>query len=162
MLTKALPSGIGVYHPCDCVSKGERDSENAVSSRSNATRMSLAPDAATVARLLADLENRSFDKRGRATKELRRLGDRAGPALREFLRGAPTLEGRRRAEEIVAELERAVVPREQLRDLRAVEALEWAGATDVLRKLAAGMPEARLTREAKAALVRLGAMKPGG
>jgi hypothetical protein len=71
-------------------------------------------------------------------------------------------EGRRRAKEIVADLDRDVPPREQLRDLRAIEALAWAGASDVLRKLAAGMPEARLTREAKAALVRLDTRKPGG
>jgi WD40 repeat protein len=125
-------------------------------------RPAAAPDAATVARLLADLDNDSFAERERATTELRRLGDRAGPALRQFLLGAPAPEGRRRAQALVADLERDLVPREQLRDLRAVEALEWAGATDVLRKLAAGMPEARLTREAKAALLRLGEMKPGG
>src|SRR5215470_8477560 len=104
--------------------------------------LSVAPEAAKVARLLADLDNDSYAERERATTELRRLGDLAGPALRQFLREAPAQEGRRRAQEIVADLEREVAPREQLRDLRAVEALEWAGATQVLRKLAAGMPEA--------------------
>jgi hypothetical protein len=112
-------------------------------------------DAGKVARLLAGLDNDSFDERERATTELRRLGDLAGPALRQFLKGSPAPEGRRRAEEILAELDRALAPREQLRDLRAVEALEWAGAADALRTLAAGAPEARLTREAKAALGRL-------
>jgi hypothetical protein len=48
-----------------------------------------------------------------------------------------------------------------MRELRAAEALEWAGATEVLRKLATGMPEARLTREARAALIRLGVTGPG-
>src|SRR5262249_49493160 len=100
-------------------------------------------------------------KRVRATTELRRLGDLASPALREFLRGAPTLEGRRRAEEIVADLERDGVPREQVRGLRAGEALGGGGATGVVRKVAAGQAEARLTREAKAALLRLSARKPG-
>ena len=92
--------------------------------------------------------------------ELRRLGDLAGPALRRFLKGSPAPEGRRRAEEIMAALDRAAPSRAQLRDLRAVEALEWAGAADVLRKLAEGEPEARVTREAQAALVRLGATRP--
>jgi WD40 repeat protein len=119
------------------------------------------PDARKVANLLADLDNDSFDERERATTELHRLGDRAVPALRQFLNGSPAAEGSKRAKGILAELERDVVPRENLRELRAVEALEWAGATDALRKLAAGMPEARLTREAKAGLVRLDARKPG-
>jgi len=50
-----------------------------------------------------------------------------------------------------------VPPREQLRELRAVEALEWAGgeaAVEALRALAAGAEESRLTREARAALAR--------
>jgi WD40 repeat protein len=123
-------------------------------------RPAAAPDAGTVARLLADLDNNSFDERERATTELRRLGDLAGPALRQFLKGAPAPEGRRRATDIVAELDHDLPPREQLRDLRAVEVLEWAGAADELRKVAAGMPEARLTREAKAALGRLTATRP--
>jgi hypothetical protein len=124
-------------------------------------RPTAPPDAGRVARLLADLDNDSFDERERATTELRRLGDLAEPALRQLLKGAPAAEGRRRAQEILADLDSDVVPREQLRELRAAETLEWAGATEVLRKLAAGMPEARLTREARAALVRLGATQPG-
>ena len=47
---------------------------------------------------------------------------------------------------------------EQLRALRAVEALEHAGtakARSLLQDLARGAPEARLTREARAALARL-------
>jgi WD40 repeat protein len=118
-------------------------------------RPAALPEAAAVARLLADLDNDSFDERERATAELRRLGDLAAPALRQFLRGQPGTEGRRRAGDIVGDLDRDLPPREQLRELRAVEALEWAGAADVLRKIAAGAPEARLTREAKAALGRM-------
>jgi YD repeat-containing protein len=117
------------------------------------------PQAKALARLLTDLDNDSFDERERATTELRRLGELARPALREFLRGNPAPEGRNRTREIMADLDRDMPPREQLRDLRAVEALEWTGAADVLRKVAAGAPEARLTREAKAALGRLTAAR---
>jgi hypothetical protein len=45
-----------------------------------------------------------------------------------------------------------------LRQLRAIEVLERAGtaqAKKILSKLAGGAPDARLTREAKAALERL-------
>jgi WD40 repeat protein len=123
-------------------------------------RPAAAPtDAAKIARLIADLDDDSFNERERATAELRRLGEPAGSALRRFLKGSPAPEGRRRAEEILAALDRAAPSRERLRDLRAVEALEWAGAADVLRKLAAGEPEARLTSEAKAALGRLTAAR---
>jgi hypothetical protein len=118
-------------------------------------RPAALPQAKVLARLLTDLDNDSFDERERATAELRRLGELARPALREFLRGSPAAEARKRASEIMADLDRDVPPREQLRELRAVEALEWAGATDALRQLAAGAPEARLTREAKASLGRL-------
>jgi hypothetical protein len=47
---------------------------------------------------------------------------------------------------------------EPVRELRVVETLELAGgpeARQVLQTLAAGAPEARLTREARAALKRL-------
>ncbi len=52
----------------------------------------------------------------------------------------------------------AVLPSESLRGLRALHALEQIGTTDareLLRKLAGGAPEARLTREAKASLDRV-------
>ena len=52
-----------------------------------------------------------------------------------------------------------VPPGERLRALRAVETLEHIGtpeAQEVLKKLAAGAPEPRLTQEAKASLERLG------
>jgi WD40 repeat protein len=120
-------------------------------------RPAAAPDAKELARLLADLDADKFAAREGATAELRRLGDLAGPALRRYLVGAPPPEGRRRAARIVGELDRHVPPREQLRELRAVEALEWAGggaAVEVLRALAAGAEESRLTREARAALAR--------
>jgi hypothetical protein len=120
-------------------------------------RPAAAPDAKALARLLADLDAEDFAAREGAMAKLRRLGDLAGPALRRYLVGAPRPEGRRRAEEIVAELDLQVPPREQLRELRAVEALEWAGgaaAVEVLRALAAGAEESRLTRAARAALAR--------
>ena len=55
-------------------------------------------------------------------------------------------------------LDRQIPPPEQLRPLRAVEALEQMGASaarEVLEALARGAPEAQITREAKATLARL-------
>src|SRR5262249_45473521 len=83
------------------------------------------------------------------------------PALRRVLREAPSLEYRRRVERQVGRLALPGLPPQQLRELRALEALEIAATAEaqtLLRVLAQGAPEARLTKEATAALARLGAL----
>jgi hypothetical protein len=63
-------------------------------------------------------------------------------------------EGRGRVEQLLAQQ-----PPGHLRALRGIEALEHLGtaeARQVLRAVADGLPEARLTQEAKASLQRLG------
>jgi hypothetical protein len=71
-------------------------------------------------------------------------------------RAGISLERRRRLDAL---LQRLVVPSgDRLGELRAVEVLERIGtreAEHLLKKLAKGAPEARLTREAKASLQRL-------
>jgi hypothetical protein len=65
--------------------------------------------------------------------------------------------------ELLEGLDQAVPAGERLRTLRAVEALELIGtpqSREVLRHLAGGAPEARLTREAEASLRRLGQSTP--
>jgi RNA polymerase sigma factor (sigma-70 family) len=117
-----------------------------------------AADARRVARLIADLDSEKFPVRERATAELAELGELAAPALRKALAGAPSAEQRRRLEGVLARLDAARLPRETLRRVRAVEALERLGspaARRLLRELAGGAAEARLTREAKEALGRL-------
>jgi WD40 repeat protein len=107
--------------------------------------------------LIADLDNAQFARREAATKELTAFNEGAGPALRTALKASRSPEQRRRLEEILHSFE-AVPPGEGLRQLRAVEALELIGtdeARDLLGELARGVPEARLTREAKASLERL-------
>jgi HEAT repeat protein len=111
-------------------------------------------------RLIADLDSNRFSVRERATVELETLREAAEPALREALRGRPSLEKRRRLEQLIARLD----PRCSgvgVRLLRSVEILEQAGtpgAKEVLKAVAEGIPQARLTQEAKAALGRLGAV----
>ncbi len=110
-------------------------------------------------RWLRDLDDDDFEVRERASAELVRLGELMLPAARKVLAANPSAEVRRRLEEIVEPLAR-VAPSPDLRAaLRAVEALEHAGtaeARQLLKELAAGLPEATLTREADAALRRLG------
>jgi RNA polymerase sigma factor (sigma-70 family) len=117
-----------------------------------------AVDAGEVARLLAALDSERFAERERAVRGLERLGDRAEAALRRFLAGGPSLEARRRAGTLLDRATGPVTDAEHLRALRAVEVLERIGtpeARQVLDGLAAGAPEARLTREARESLERL-------
>ncbi len=114
-----------------------------------------APDR--VARLVAALGHERFADRREAQDQLARLEAAAEPALRGALAEHPTLELRRRLDELLAALDPAKNAA-MLRTLRAVEALERAGnpeAQEVLRTWAGGAPDARLTREAKASLDRL-------
>ncbi len=119
------------------------------------------PDAERLGRLLADLNSDQFAVRDRAAKELEKLGEAAVPACRRLLAGDPPAEVRRR---VTAFLERQSRERweplpERLRAVRALEALEAAGtpeAREALKALAGGEPGAWLTREAAAALRRLG------
>jgi RNA polymerase sigma factor (sigma-70 family) len=116
----------------------------------------VAADAKVVARLIADLDSKRFAVRKKAAEELVRLGEGAADELRKALDGQPDVETRRRIEELL-ERQTSLTPA-WLQTLRAVEVLEKIGnreARQVLEKLARGMPGARLTREAAAALARL-------
>jgi RNA polymerase sigma factor (sigma-70 family) len=116
-----------------------------------------------VAHLLRDLDSDRFAVRRDAAAELAKLGDLAGPALRKAYKEASSLEVRRRLDLLLARLDGPVTLPEALRALRAVELLEFIGgaAEKVLRDLARGTPEARLTQEAALALKRLGARQSG-
>lgn len=116
-----------------------------------------------LAHLIADLDSDQFETRHRASKELQRLGDLAESAMREALTGKPSLEMRRRLQELLDPLERGTLSSEQLRALRALEVLEHIGtpeAQKVLKMLADGALAARLTWEAKASWERLSKRRP--
>src|SRR5262249_3743944 len=124
--------------------------------------VAVAP-APRIARLIADLDDERFETREKATQELARLGSQAGPALRKVRDNPPSLEVRRRAERLLVKLGRPAPSPQELRLVRAVQTLEEIGkpaAEQVLKTLAKGHPEARLTQEAKAALDRLTQSKP--
>jgi hypothetical protein len=119
-----------------------------------AGRLRPAPAAGPrVRRLIGDLDSDRFPVREQAAKELRDLGLAAEPAVRAALRGRPSVEVRRRLEQLLEGL-----GGERLQTLRALEALELIGlpnARAVLEALAQGAPKAWSTQEAKACLVRL-------
>jgi WD40 repeat protein len=117
--------------------------------------------AARLAQLVEDLDSKRFVVRARADAELEQLGEPAEPVLQKALAGKVSLEKRRRLERLLAKLSRPwerVLPLEQLRLLRAVEALEQMAspaARAILQDVARGSPEAWLTAEAQASLERL-------
>jgi hypothetical protein len=115
-------------------------------------------DSREVARLIAALDADSFQEREQAQKRLATRGGVALFAVDRALKGQPSPEARRRLEELAEQLEQTIPPPEELRAVRAVDALERMGTDEaraLLADLATGAPDAPLTREAKASLGRL-------
>src|SRR5262249_19930441 len=115
-------------------------------------------DPKRLAQLLIDLDSKRFELRRQAQSELEGLGEVAEPALRKALGGNPSLDVRQRVERLLDNLSGQVPQAGQLGELRAVELLELMGSSEaqqLLRALAMGAPEARLTREARSAIRRL-------
>jgi WD40 repeat protein len=107
---------------------------------------------------IGDLENEKYAVRQEAAANLLKSGEQAVPALRKVLASSPALETRKRIEDLVEKLTGGTLTLDQLRLIRAVEALERIGtpaSKQVLRTLAGGAPGALPTREAEAALNRL-------
>jgi len=123
-----------------------------------AGRLHLQPaDENRMSRLLALLDSDDFAQREQATKELRELSWEAEPILRKALEGKPSLEVRQRVTALLDSVRKQPLPPQMLRILRGMEVLEHIGtpeARKVITSLADGTPQARLTREAKAALLR--------
>jgi len=99
------------------------------------------PDAKEIRQLIKDLDAGAFVRRERALKTLTRLGPMAAPELQQALDEKPPLEVQRRLEQLLERLREKDLPPAELRNLRAVAALERIGsdkAGAVLRGLAAG------------------------
>jgi len=107
------------------------------------------------AALLA-LNSDDYITRRRAERDLEAMGEAVADDLLRLSRGAGDLDWALRAGRLLDRI--GPSSRQAVRARRAVLALEDRGtqaSRDLLRRLAAGMPEARLTREARAALARL-------
>jgi hypothetical protein len=126
--------------------------------------------AQSLQRALESLDSNQFFIRRTAEKQLAAWQERAEPALRDALKNEPSLDKRRRIERILATPPAIVTSPDVLRQVRAVRVLEYVAAfgstrsandaprrtaIGVLKKLAGGDPEARLTKEVTAALGRL-------
>ncbi len=112
---------------------------------------------------IAELDTTSFAKREAASKKLTEWEELADPALAAALKTKLSAEQRRRIEALF-NAPRPVPKSEKLRQLRSVRVLEHIAsstpgadatrlaARSLLKTLAAGAPEARLTLEAKPSL----------
>jgi hypothetical protein len=109
------------------------------------------PDEARVRQWLADLDSPRFAVREKAEKDLRDLSGQAEPFLRKELDGTRSAEVKQRIASLLAAVEAGKLGPAELRDVRAVQALEWVG-TDAGRKVLAqwakGDPSAPLTKSA--------------
>lgn len=116
-----------------------------------------------VSRLIADLDSDVFAVRERASQRLREAGPIVVPELRKALAAKPSLEVRRRLEDLMQTLESKKKPHElttaaQRQGLRAVAILEQIGTPEarrLLADLAHGDAAAPLTRAARAAQARM-------
>jgi WD40 repeat protein len=115
-------------------------------------------DPRQVERWVADLESAKYAARQEAAVNLVKAGEQVVPALQKVLASQPTIETRKRVEDLLDKLTGGTPTAEQLRLVRAVEALERTGTSDarkLLRTLAEGAPGALATRQAEDALARL-------
>lgn len=114
--------------------------------------------AATVAKHIDDLASDDFATREAAKKALAALTGEAGPALKAAAEKSASPEVRKVASELLNKIDAPAARPDDLRILRAVEAMENLRTADgraQLDKWAAGPPGHRLTVEAAAAVARL-------
>jgi WD40 repeat protein len=122
------------------------------------------PPEAELDALIHKLDSDKFTVREQATVDLGDLGELARPAIEKALKGKPGVEARRRLEDVLRASRSLASSRRDLQAWRTIEVLERIGsseAKEVLRTLARGAAEARVSREAQACLERLSHPVPG-
>jgi hypothetical protein len=115
-------------------------------------------DPARVKRLLADLESRRFSARDAALKELRALGTAAEADVRRALGASPSLDARKKLEDLARVFDRQTLSGNRLLHNRGVLVLERVAtpaARDLLKKIADGEGQTYLGRQARLALDRV-------
>jgi WD40 repeat protein len=118
-------------------------------------------DPAKVDTLFRDLDSGNFRQRDNAMKLLTNYGRWMEGRYENALKDPPSIEYRRRIEQLMQKLKTSTAPtlaQERLRTRRVMMVLEQVGdpvALDTLQKLANGAPEPALQAEARASLDRL-------
>jgi hypothetical protein len=111
-----------------------------------------AAEKADVERLVAQLDSERYADREAATKSLREMGDSAVPALKALRKAGLSAEADSRVGKLLSAAA-APVPASgrEMQQVRAVAIVERIGSDEarkLLRELAGGLAEARLTQEA--------------
>jgi WD40 repeat protein len=117
----------------------------------------VAPEPATVARLLEELGSDKFVVREKAYVAIGAMGSLMEADLRKTLQANPTLETRQRVIKLLDKLAGPITT-DELRQTRAIEILErlrTPAAKALLADYAKGTPGSRLTQDAREALERL-------
>lgn len=94
-------------------------------------------DPKRIDRLIAELDDDTFEVRLQATQELQSLGEAAGPAMRKALEATPSPEVKVRLRQALALLVPLKAEQRRLRILRAIAALEYADTPEARRVLRA-------------------------
>ena len=120
-------------------------------------------DAATIDKMIAQLDHDDFARREDASKFLAEAGKAVEPALTKALEAQPPPEKKRRLMELLEALKVVGPTVDMVRPTRALELLERVGtpeARQLLAELEKGDAGAKLTQDARATLKRLGSTKP--
>ncbi len=115
------------------------------------------PEASQVAKLIEQLSADRFTDREKAAHELLISGELVLPTIVKALNNAKDEEQRDRLQRILQELERTELRGSRLRQVRAIEVLEYIGTQEsrnLLELLSRGDSKATSTKEAKFALGR--------
>jgi WD40 repeat protein len=115
-------------------------------------------DQARIDRLVADLDSDRYTVREKAMQALEKIGLPARAALQRVLKGEPSLEVRRRVEELLNKLGGWVKGADALQVVRGIEVLEKVGspeARETLARLARQSDDTALAENAREALKRL-------
>jgi WD40 repeat protein len=119
-------------------------------------------DVARITKLIGDLDSDDYDDRKRAFDELEKQGRWLEGRLHEALAKPPSLEYKRRVEQLLEKLNAQgslSLRQEQLRMRRALMVLEYLGdpaAVDLLGRMTKQAPEEPLRQEAQMTLMRMG------
>jgi WD40 repeat protein len=135
-----------------------RTGEQGVRQMEARLRPASAESASATVQRIKELDSDDFHRREKAERWLEARGEKVKEDLQWALEGRPSLEVRHRIRRLLEHLKSQAMARLILREQRAVEMLEWTASPEAMRLLALlarGAPEARLTREARAALRRL-------
>jgi RNA polymerase sigma factor (sigma-70 family) len=115
------------------------------------------PDAKAMRKLIADLDSPRFAVREKAEGVLRELSAQAEPFLKRAQNAGPSPEAGKRLESLLKEIAAHKFSPGELREVRAVQALNWMGtaaARALLAEWAKGDPAATLTRAARSHVSR--------